>query len=353
MGWFFSFCNERTGISAGNLERIAVFNGQTSPSQFALYAGNNGVDRRGAYLKSAFTLVELLVVIAIIGILVALLLPAIQAARESARRAQCDNNLKQIGLALQNHHGTYGCFPPGQAAKDDDSYGLGSFLLPFMEENVLYDQIVQRATTSTETFDHTGHIEAPKCTEFDKFGVTIKPGEMGKVKIATFRCPTAEIDDFNSANYGTWTYAGCVGRDGEVDDRDMGGVFLRRLVKPARRIKDITDGTSKTFAFGEVRVADGVNKPLDNSDKSYPLWVGNPQVTSDWYSILRAASPTSPLNNISSSNSLRRTSFGSQHSGGAKFNFCDGSVRFITEDIDVNLYQDLGDRRDGDAVTVP
>jgi hypothetical protein len=132
----------------------------------------------------------------------------------------------------------------------------------------------------------------------------------------------------------------------------MGGVFLRRLVKLPRRITHITDGTSKTIAFGEVRVADGVNKPLDIDEKSYPLWVGNPEVSSDWYSILRSAGPISPLNNISSSKSLRRTSFGSQHPNGANFSLSDASVHFITEDIDVEVYQDLGDRRDGDTVSL-
>ncbi|MEX2309853.1 MAG: DUF1559 domain-containing protein, partial [Pirellulales bacterium] len=299
-----------------------------------------------------FTLVELLVVIAIIGILVALLLPAIQAAREAARRSQCENNLRQIGVALQNHHNTYGNFPPGQGAKDDDSYGLGSFLLPFLEENTIYDQIVQRAGQ----LDHKGKIEAPKCREVDKSGVAIKPGELGKIKIASFLCPSAEIADFNTEGYGTWTYAGCVGRDGpdgeEVDDQDMGGVFLRRLVKLPRRLVHVTDGSSKTIAIGEVRVADGVNRPLDPGDKAYPLWVGNPEISSDWYSILRTAGPTSVMNNISSTNSLRRRSFGSQHPGGAHFVLCDSSVHFIIEDIDVDVYEDLGDRKDGDTVSL-
>jgi hypothetical protein len=182
---------------------------------------------------------------------------------------------------------------------------------------------------------------------------------MGKVKITNFLCPTAEIVEFNEEFYGTWTYAGCAGRNDvednceEVDDRDMGGVFLRRLVRLPRRMQHVTDGSSKTIAFGEVRVADGVNKPLDPGDKAYPLWVGNPQVRSDWYSILRTADPCSPMNNISSMNSLRRKSFGSQHSGGAQFALCDSSVHFITEDIDIEVYQDLGDRKDGDTVYLP
>jgi len=301
---------------------------------------------------SGFTLVELLVVIAIIGILVALLLPAIQAAREAARKSQCENNLHQLGVALQNHHNTYGNFPPGQGAKDDDSYGLGSFLLPFVEEDTLYQQITQRAGP----LDHKGKKEAPKCIEVDRNGVAIKPGELGKVKISSLVCPSSEIAQFNEDNYGTWTYAGCIGRDGpggaEVDDQDLGGVFLRRLVKSPRKISQVTDGTSKTIDMGEVRIADGINEPLDPGDKAYPLWCGTPQVSSDWYSILRTADVTSPLNNISSSKSLRRKSFGSQHSGGVFFALSDASVHFVTDEIDLIVYRNLGDRKDGEAVTI-
>ena len=91
--------------------------------------------------RRAFTLVELLVVIAIIGILVALLLPAIQAAREAARRTQCSNNIKQIGIALQNFHDTYKKFPPAAGDDDTNEWGWGTYLLSFMEQGVLYDQL--------------------------------------------------------------------------------------------------------------------------------------------------------------------------------------------------------------------
>src|SRR5262245_57784372 len=95
--------------------------------------------------RQGFTLVELLVVIAIIGVLVALLLPAVQAAREAARRSQCQNHLKQIGLAMNNYHGVYNCFPPGRARTSIDGQGrcfsAYAFLLPYLEANSLYQQI--------------------------------------------------------------------------------------------------------------------------------------------------------------------------------------------------------------------
>jgi prepilin-type N-terminal cleavage/methylation domain-containing protein len=97
---------------------------------------------RGVSLRRGFTLVELLVVIAIIGILVALLLPAIQAAREAARRTQCVNNLKQIGVALQNFHDTHKKFPCGAPDDDTDEWGWGTYLLGFAEQQALYDQLM-------------------------------------------------------------------------------------------------------------------------------------------------------------------------------------------------------------------
>ena len=167
--------------------------------------------------RYAFTLVELLVVIAIIGVLVALLLPAVQAAREAARRMSCSNNLKQVGIALHNHHDTLNRFPPG-CASDVAPFGTGGswgsswmvFLLPFMEQRPLYDQL---QFTGASGFTHTNNIPL-----------------YNNVVIKAYKCPSGIINP-------------------EFVDRNVGGAVQKVMRSHYVGIAGAVDGTVDTVMW--------------------------------------------------------------------------------------------------------
>jgi prepilin-type N-terminal cleavage/methylation domain-containing protein len=196
-----------------------------------------------------FTLVELLVVIAIIGVLVALLLPAVQAAREAARRMKCGNNLKQIGLAIHNYHDVHLAFPPGHVVQKADpdysptadtpieSWGWGAFLLPFVEQSALYNQ----AGIST------GQILQ---NVIDPIALT---------PVAVYRCPTDPapaigVNRLRDVNWALSNYKACHGhRIGALEINPvleaMNGIFSKAggKVNDTVRMKDVTDGLSNTI----------------------------------------------------------------------------------------------------------
>ena len=206
--------------------------------------------------RCAFTLVELLVVIAIIGILIALLLPAVQSARESGRRTQCSNNLKQIGLALQNYHGVNNSFPAGYISQPGGTMGPANSMsgdagpgwtclfqsLPFLEE-----------TSTQQAFDKT-------VTAWDT-----KNSAPALATISSFLCPSAgddsltyKVKDTAAATLAVFSrshYVACSGRPDVWEDPTFtlipklaDGVFFRNS---KIRIKDITDGVSRTMVFAE------------------------------------------------------------------------------------------------------
>ncbi len=201
-----------------------------------------------------FTLVELLVVIAIIGILVALLLPAIQAAREAARRTECNNNLKQWGVALHNYHDVNNKFPPGWLQKyvgttlSDVGWGWGSFILPFVEQQALYD-VIQPGQGSL-------------------WGATNDPVKLAAMQgeLKAYRCPSDIQTVTNSGrqiNGKSLTVSNYVGNNSSdvtitSDDPETGGLFVENK---SMTFGDILDGTSNTVALGErdwqYRTADG------------------------------------------------------------------------------------------------
>jgi prepilin-type N-terminal cleavage/methylation domain-containing protein/prepilin-type processing-associated H-X9-DG protein len=312
-----------------------------------------------------FTLIELLVVIAIIGILIAILLPAVQHAREAARLMHCTSNLRQLALGVHNHAEAFDAFPPGCVDDQwmEEAWGWGAFILPYIEQQPLYEQLRVKERRLIDVFRHS------------------TDRRLVQTPIATFRCITdqapmqvskqtrAFIGNGNTAGIepGAANYVACQGfYDRPTGEND--GVFFNNS---AIQDKDISDGSSHTIMLGERDERCGL-----------AFWVGtrNPAGPCHWgvYECrarvsMKLNSPVEPAPDATANGQdfccdCCSEGFSSSHQGGANFAFCDGSVHFINENVGFNngglsdvtggsyskpalgIYQRLGIRKDGQPV---
>ncbi|MCA9015480.1 MAG: DUF1559 domain-containing protein [Planctomycetaceae bacterium] len=302
-----------------------------------------------------FTLIELLVVIAIIAILIALLLPAVQQAREAARRSQCKNNLKQLGLAIHNYHETHRVFPPGYCGDPNNScsvvdsanngWGWGAFILPFIDQAPLYNQLGVGQKKQTVCSVPSGAQAAS----------TVGSADLQKTVLVAFLCPTATDPIINpgrvSGGHAKSNYAGVAGVDWSGINSTTGykAIFVDGT-KYVSRMRDFTDGSSNTFAIGEKYRRDLDSTLTSQTTGEYygAVWVG---ITPD----MRAANVVGQLAPTGSSYAVNGGSvnaFASQHEGGAQFLFIDGRVGFISENMDQDTLSAIAVGNDGKVVSV-
>jgi prepilin-type N-terminal cleavage/methylation domain-containing protein/prepilin-type processing-associated H-X9-DG protein len=313
--------------------------------------------------RRGFTLIELLVVIAIIAILIGLLVPAVQKVREAAARAQCQNNLKQIGLGMHNFEGVYKNFPAGQSANNDKCFSWATYLLPFVEQDSLYKALQAKYTL----FIDPKGLNPPNPAEIRQGNTYAQVKTLIQTKIPTYLCPSEVSPDNHprtggNGHQGAKTcYAGNHGTFNDGGGNPAGnGIFPRR--KKVVKLAQIVDGTSNTIMVGEVRGWDPVNKFKDaatgqdfgDGARYFPTWAGAVDGPDDWDAYLRLGSTSRPMNSIAANyTDDRGQCFGSLHTGGANFLLSDGSVQFISESINLTVYQNLCQRDDAKPVTLP
>ncbi|MEZ6128183.1 MAG: DUF1559 domain-containing protein [Planctomycetaceae bacterium] len=310
--------------------------------------------------RKGFTLIELLVVIAIIAILIALLLPAVQQAREAARRTQCKNNLKQLGIALHNYHDVFTTFPPGEIrigsdALDSSLAGWIAMLLPQMDQQPLYNQI----DWNTKPINTGTNLPLMS---------SVIPGLL---------CPS-EGGTGSDPQYSPTNYVACVPEDGDIMNTASGSAMF--FINSRTRFRDITDGTSNTLCLSECLInspwvqrfgtdqsgyqncrqgmAAPINQNISTSPDFPPVGRG--------YSALFAQRPQAwSFTTYWMPNDLRvdvqqqeceghtwQSSFGarSRHEGGVQVCLADGSVRFVSENLDRGTWSALGTMQGGEVI---
>ncbi len=309
-----------------------------------------------ARTRRGFTLIELLVVIAIIAILVSLLLPAVQQSREAARRTQCKNNLKQIGLALHNYHDVHLTFPPGYTARavthtdsavaeSGPGFAWGTMVLPFLDQANLFNHF-----------------------EFSEDADDAHNLKHGQEILGLFLCPTDPAPtkfmlpggiELASSNYvGIYGYGNV-----SLNPGNGTGVFYRNS---SVQFRDITDGTSNTICVGErMHENDNVQTldPVDANSTWYAALPNSVRPAGMMMVAMMEQSPSLVLGHVgqdamgmmpamhhtpNSTNHI--VNFSSSHAVGVQFLLCDGSVHFMSDNVHYDIFRWLGERADGNVV---
>ncbi|WP_437193443.1 DUF1559 domain-containing protein [Planctomicrobium sp. SH527] len=337
--------------------------------------------------RVGFTLIELLVVIAIIAILISLLLPAVQQAREAARRSQCKNNLKQFALAIHNYQDVAGMFPIGGTGTDETMPQVSwqVRVLPYMDQAPLFNMLDLAGTLPAASYSGAGNrlkvpyqilasgkqvretlLPATMCPS-DSFGATRNGWALGSygASVGSQLNPSNRHTGVSCAPYSGFAKKTRDWGD-SIEKSQISGIISRQGA--AIRIADVTDGTSNTIMVGEVIP---MCSDADGGNAERGSWVSSRTICNGLCSTI------TPINDFTSCRVMgdsRRTNyptcathaagnavpetawnfafgFRSMHSGGAHFALVDGSVRFLSENIDhAGTYQRLGGRADGEVV---